>query len=89
MLTERFATTVEKDHALGTVTTKLIQGPFRALDCKWTITPASAGCSVDFAIDYEFSNPILAALLAANFGKAVGKLMDAFETEAARREGSQ
>lgn len=85
MLTERFATTVVCDREARTVTTRLIQGPFRALDCRWTIVPHGIATRVDFAIDYEFSSPILATLLAANFGKAVGKLMDAFETEAEKR----
>lgn len=69
----------------GQVKVALVRGPFRKLRNGWTITPKAHGSTVDFEIDFEFRNFILQALAAANLELAVRKLIEAFETEAARR----
>lgn len=87
-LTETFSTTVESDAEALTVQAGLVRGPFRKLLNQWHFSPLDSGGSrVDFYIDYEFSNPILRALAAANLELAVSKIITAFVTEADRRYG--
>lgn len=88
MLSERFSTAVTCDHAARTVTTRLLRGPFRSLENRWRFTPADPGTAVTFIIDYEFSNPILAALLQNNFDRFVGRIIEVFLAEADRRYGA-
>lgn len=88
MLTERFSTAVTCDRIARTVTTRLLRGPFRALENRWTFQPAGPGTAVTFEIDYEFSNPVLAALLQNNFDRFVGKIIEVFLAEADRRYGA-
>lgn len=85
---ESFATTVAADPAQRIIRTELVRGPFRRLNNTWTFRERSdGGTDVDFLIDYEFRNPILRALAAANFDRAVNALVAAFVTEADRRHG--
>jgi coenzyme Q-binding protein COQ10 len=89
MLSERFSTAVACDRTARTVTTRLLRGPFRSLENRWSFAPADPGTSVTFAIDYEFSNPVLAALLQNNFDRFVGKIIKVFLAEADRRYGAR
>lgn len=82
---ERFATTVRADHAEKTVEANLVRGPFKHLRNTWRFSQTSTGTTIDFEIDYEFSNFILRMLAKNNFQLAVDKIMDAFLTEADRR----
>ena len=81
----QFSTHVDVDHIAKTVTTRLINGPFKTLSCVWAFRPSESGTLVDFTLDFEFSEPFLAKLLASNMDKAVGKLIKAFTAEAERR----
>jgi coenzyme Q-binding protein COQ10 len=81
----QFSTHVEVDETARTVTTRLINGPFRALNCVWAFRASESGTLVDLTLDFEFSEPFLANLLASNMDKAVGKLIKAFTAEAERR----
>lgn len=86
--TEAFATTVAADPVARTIRTGLLRGPFRKLNNSWSFTArADGGTDVAFQIDYEFRNPILRALAAANFDRAVNALVAAFVAEADRRHG--
>jgi coenzyme Q-binding protein COQ10 len=80
-----FTTHVEVDYPARTVSTRLIRGPFRNLACLWQFRQSASGSLVDLTLDFEFSEPFLASLLAANMDKAVSKLMGAFTAEAERR----
>lgn len=43
---------------------ELVAGPLRSLDGVWTFTPVgSNGCRIELRLQFEFSNPIKAALL--------------------------
>jgi coenzyme Q-binding protein COQ10 len=81
----QFSTHVEIDEIAKTVTTKLINGPFKSLACIWAFRPSPSGTLVDLTLDFEFSELFLANLLAMNMDKAVGKLIKAFTAEAERR----
>ena len=81
----QFSTPVDVDNVARTVTTRLINGPFRALACTWAFRASESGTLVDLTLDFEFSEPFLANLLASNMDKAVGKLIRAFTAEAERR----
>ncbi len=81
----QFSTHVDIDEAACTVTTRLINGPFRALTCLWVFRGSPSGTLVDLTLDFEFSEPFLTRLLASNMDKAVGKLIKAFTAEAEKR----
>jgi coenzyme Q-binding protein COQ10 len=81
----QFSTHVDIDDISRTVTTRLIKGPFRALLCIWSFRPSASGTLVELTLDFEFSEPFLAKLLASNMDKAVTRLISAFTLEAERR----
>jgi len=89
-LTEIFATDVRADPERRFIETRLVKGPFRRLLNTWKFEELQDGSTrVRFHIDYQFRNPLLQALLAANFDRAVNALMNSFLAEAARRYEKQ
>lgn len=82
-LKERFATRVRRDSEARSIAVDLIHGPFRKLANRWRFEPDPAGCRVVFEIDFAFKSRVLDALLAANFNRAVDKLIACFEARAA------
>ena len=86
-ITERFATSVRCEPAKGEVEVALVSGPFHALDNRWEFKPHERGSLVRFWISYQFKNPVLQAVVAANKDKLVGRIMNAFVREADRRLG--
>lgn len=83
--TERFSTRVTKDPSAGTVIASLVKGPFRRLRAEWTITPQDRGTDVRLNIDYDFRNPFIGMLAAANHDVAVDRILNAFLEEGRRR----
>jgi coenzyme Q-binding protein COQ10 len=84
--TERFSTAVRMNKSAGEVDVSLVRGPLRSLENAWRFVSDGAGGSlVRFSIAYDFRNPILNAVLAANRERAISRIMSAFEAEAARR----
>jgi coenzyme Q-binding protein COQ10 len=81
-LKERFATRVRRDSGMREILVTLLWGPFKRLTNRWSFEPDPAGCKVLFEIDFEFKSKILDALLAANFNRAVDKLIGCFEQRA-------
>jgi coenzyme Q-binding protein COQ10 len=79
---ERFATRVRLDPAARAVDVDLISGPFRKLRNRWRFKPHPAGAELTFEIDFEFKSRLLAGLLAANFHRAVTRLVACFEARA-------
>ena len=69
--TERFTTRVLKDPVAGSVVASLVKGPFRRLRAEWKITPVERGADVRLDIDYDFKNPFIGMLAAANHDIAV------------------
>ena len=81
-LKERFATTVRRDANLCQIDVGLIRGPFRKLANRWRFEAVDGGSKVVFDIDFEFKSRLLDAMLAANFDKAVDRLIRCFEDRA-------
>jgi coenzyme Q-binding protein COQ10 len=79
---ERFATRVRLDELARTIDVDLLSGPFRKLKSRWRFKPHPKGCELSFEIDFEFGSRFLESLLAANFEKAVGRIVGAFEKRA-------
>jgi coenzyme Q-binding protein COQ10 len=82
IIRERFATRVRLDKPALAIDVSLISGPFRRLENRWRFTPAAEGAELTFDIDFEFGSRFLETLLAANFERAVGRLVGCFEQRA-------
>ena len=75
--------TTQNTHLEGrSVQLKLVDGPFSKLDGHWQFTPVGKNgeraCKVEFALNYDFDNAALAALVGPVFDKIAGNLVDAF-----------
>jgi coenzyme Q-binding protein COQ10 len=81
-LREKFATRVRRDETARTVSVGLLYGPFRRLANNWRFSQHPLGSLVEFDIDFEFKSRLLDALLAANFHRAVDKLIGCFDARA-------
>jgi coenzyme Q-binding protein COQ10 len=82
-LKERFSTRVTRDAGKRQIDVGLLVGPFRRLENRWCFEDdGSGGTLVVFDIDFQFKSRLLEALLAANFGHAVERLMACFEARA-------
>lgn len=86
---EKFTTDVSIDHGARVIEVGLVDGPFKYLNNKWKFEPSGDGSDIQFLINFEFSNPILHAVLRANFDRAVNMVMDVFLKEAAQRYGAR
>lgn len=70
------------------IDTEYLDGPFRYLRSGWTFRdldegePREGGCEVDFFVDFEFRNAILARLIGVVFDEAMGRIVRAFEERA-------
>ena len=86
---EKYTSKVVIDPHHRTVDVTQTEGPFRKLENHWRFTPQGPEtCDVDFAIDFEFRNRILAAVAGAAFEKALLKMTEAFEARAAALSGA-
>lgn len=83
---ERFTTQVVADEPAARVTASLVRGPFRKLFAEWRIFESVAGASdISLEIDYEFRNPVIGFLAAANHDLATDRILNAFLLEARKR----
>ena len=82
-LTERFTTSVRRDAVARSIDVGLVRGPFRRLSNRWRFEPNPRGARVIFDIDFAFRTRVLDLVLAANFDRAVDKLIACFEARAA------
>lgn len=83
---ERFTTQVVADAPAGRVTASLVKGPFRRLFAEWRITESVGTASdISLEINYEFRNPVIGILAAANHDLATDRILKAFLAEAQRR----
>ncbi len=85
---ERFATAVRLNEITRQIDVDLLSGPFRRLTNRWTFKDHPAGAELTFEINFEFKSRLLQALLAANFNKAVARLVACFEDRARVLYGS-
>lgn len=84
---EKFGSRVTLLPAEGRILTEYIDGPFRHLKSVWLFRPALGGCEVDFSVDFEFKNPILAGIIGLVFQEAMQRVVRAFEARAATLYG--
>ena len=85
---ERFSPRVVGAPQAGKVTASLVKGPFRKLKAEWRISSVDrGGTDIALDIDYDFKNPFIGMLAAANHDLAVNKILAAFLEEASRRYG--
>ncbi len=61
---------------------RLKEGPFKHLEGIWLFEPCQEGCHIRFDMQFEFSNPIMAALISGKFKTMVGTLVQAFTDRA-------
>jgi len=65
---------------------RLLEGPFKRFAAQWRFTPLSADASkVEFTLEYEFSNRIVAAVLNPVFNRIADGTVEAFANRAAAR----
>lgn len=79
---ERFSTRVRRDAPALAIDVDLISGPFRRLQNRWRFELHPRGARLSFEIDFEFKTRLLDVLLAANFHRAVNRLVACFEDRA-------
>ena len=86
---ERFTTTVRLDEPALAIDVGLISGPFRRLANRWRFRDHPRGAELTFEIDFEFKSRLLERLLAANFHRAVNRLVGCFEDRARTLYGNR
>ena len=80
---ERFGSRVTLLPEAGRIDTEYLDGPFRHLKSVWLFRDLdSGGCEVDFAVDFEFRNAVLAGIIGIVFNEAMRRVVRAFETRA-------
>lgn len=88
---ETFTSRVSLDRRRLTIEATYVDGPFRHLENRWTFHDLSKdgapSCRIDFAIEYEFRNRALAALMGVMFDAAFRRFSQAFEERAVRVYG--
>ena len=63
---------------------RLLEGPFKHFAGHWRFTPLQAqACKVEFTLEYEFANRVVAVLLEPVFGRMADTTVDAFSRRAA------
>ena len=83
-ITETFKSRVTCDRATMHILVEYIDGPFRYLKNSWAFrdTADGHGAHVDFHIEYEFKNRMLALLMGSMFDQAFRRFASAFERRA-------
>lgn len=82
-LNESYTSRVTLDPEARTVDVVQVGGgPFRMLENHWRFTPRGASCDVDFAIAFEFRNPLLNMVAGKAFERVMMRMSDAFEARA-------
>ena len=70
------------------IDTEYLEGPFRHLHSGWTFRDLpEGGCEIDFFVDFEFRNAILAKLIGVVFDEAMSRIVRAFEERARKLYG--
>ena len=76
-----YANRTVADRAKRQIRVNAVDGPLRQLDVLWTFQPdgSAEATEVGFAVSYEFSNPVLAALATGVFDSMFRQIPAAFE----------
>ena len=84
-INETFTSQVVLNKEEMEIRTKYLEGPFRYLHNSWKFRHCdadSAGCDIEFYIDYEFKSRALAMLMGAMFDRVFARFTRAFEERA-------
>jgi coenzyme Q-binding protein COQ10 len=84
MFSERFVSNVTLDKENKKIQVSYVSGPLKTLRNEWGF--ASDGkkkCRINFFVHFEFSNPLLAAMMNMFFDVAFVKMVGSFEKRAA------
>ena len=80
---EKFGSRVVLLPGLGRIETEYLDGPLKQLKSVWLFRDSpDGGCEVEFTVDFEFRNPILAAVIGLVFNEAMTRVVRAFEARA-------
>jgi coenzyme Q-binding protein COQ10 len=83
LVKETFTSRVTLDRAGRKIHVEYVNGPFSALENRWTFEPKEGNaCDVTFFIAYEFKSRMLAMLMGTMFDTAFARLSAAFEKRA-------
>lgn len=90
---ERFGSRVTLWPGERRIDTEYLDGPFKYLRSTWRFADAvpgdaAGGCAVEFDVDFEFRNPILAGVIGLVFNEAMQRIVRAFEQRAAALYGA-
>ncbi|MGE3065163.1 MAG: type II toxin-antitoxin system RatA family toxin [Hyphomicrobiaceae bacterium] len=85
---ESFTSRVTLDPATPGVFADYVDGPFRHMENRWHFTERPGGCTVHFAISYEFKSVLLQMLAGAVFEQAFRRFAEAFENRARQVYGA-
>ncbi len=88
-LREKFTSRVSKDRP-GRIAVAYLDGPLKHLSNTWDFAPAEdGGCVIDFCVDFTFRSSMFEALAGQYLDRAFRKMVNAFETRAAKLYGSK
>jgi len=66
------------------ISVEALDGPLRYLSAVWSFEPRDeCHTQLHFSVNYEFSNPVLAAVASRVFAAMFGEILNAFERRAA------
>jgi coenzyme Q-binding protein COQ10 len=78
-----YANRAKADPIRRLISIKALDGPLHSLNAIWRFEPRDENhTQVHFSVDYEFRNPVLAAVASRVFSRMFGEILDAFERRA-------
>jgi coenzyme Q-binding protein COQ10 len=86
-LRESFTSKVDKERPTR-IHVDYVDGPLKYLRNDWVFRDEDSGCTVDFAVDFQFKNRVFEALAGQVFGVALRRMIGAFEARAIALYGS-
>jgi ribosome-associated toxin RatA of RatAB toxin-antitoxin module len=82
---ERFTTRNEFERP-GWMTMRLVKGPFRMLEGRWSFSPiGDAGTRIELEMRFEFASQVVELLFGRSFEQSCNSLIDAFIARARQR----
>ncbi|MGA8747672.1 MAG: type II toxin-antitoxin system RatA family toxin [Pseudolabrys sp.] len=80
-----YANRARADTIRRLISIEALDGPLRYLNAVWRFEPRDEDhTQLHFSVDYEFKNPVLAAVASRVFNAMFGEILNAFEQRAAK-----
>ncbi len=79
---EKFTSKVTLNRPVLKLLVEYIDGPFSFLENRWGFVDEAGGCRIEFYINYEFRNRLLAMLAGAMFDRIFRSFTQAFKARA-------